>query len=106
MSRLLVTLIDGTGFSYKIPGVMENKESFWSPLDNAAKIFPAIRSQENTTVIRLTAVLTEPVTINNLFKAVEQAENRFPYYRVRLRRGFFWYYLEQVDDPIIILPDD
>ena len=85
---------------------MENKESFWSPLDNAAKIFPAIRSKENTTVLRLTAVLDEPVNIHNLYKAVEQAEKRFPYYRVRLRRGFFWYYLEQVDDPIIILPDD
>jgi len=85
---------------------MENKDSFWSPLDNAAKIFPAVRSKENTTVLRLTAVLTEPVTINDLFKAVEQAEKRFPYYRVRLRRGFFWYYLEQVNDPIIILPDD
>lgn len=82
---------------------MENKESFWSPLDNAAKIFPAIRSKENTTVIRLTAVLCEPVSIKYLFKAVEQAEKRFPYYRVRLRRGFFWYYLEQVDDSIIIL---
>ena len=85
---------------------MENKESFWSPLDNAAKIFPAIRSKENTTVMRLTAVLTEPLTINYLFKAVKQAEKRFPYYRVRLRQGFFWYYLEQVKDPIIILPDD
>lgn len=85
---------------------MENKESFWSPLDNAAKIFPAIRSKENTTVMRLTAVLSDPVSIKNLYKAVEQVEKRFPYYKVRLRRGFFWYYLEQVNDPIRILPDD
>ncbi len=85
---------------------MEHKESFWSPLDNAAKIFPAIRSKENTTVMRLTAVLSEPVTINCLFKAVERAEKRFPYFIVRLRRGFFWYYLEQVKDPIMIRPDD
>ena len=89
-----------------MPNLMEHKESFWSPLDNAAKIFPAIRSKENTTVMRLTAVLSEAITISHLFKAVEQAEKRFPYYIVRLRRGFFWYYLEQVHDPIIILPDD
>jgi NRPS condensation-like uncharacterized protein len=89
-----------------MPNLMEQKESFWSPLDNAAKIFPAIRSKENTTVMRLTAVLSEAITISHLFKAVEQAEKRFPYYIVRLRRGFFWYYLEQVHDPIIILPDD
>ena len=85
---------------------MEKKETLWSPLDNAAKIFPAIRNKENTTVMRLTAVLTKPVTINHLFKAIEHAETRFPYYRVRLRRGFFWYYLEQINDSIIILPDD
>ncbi len=85
---------------------MEKKDTLWSPLDNAAKIYPAIRNTENTTVMRLTAVLTEPVTIKLLFKALEQAEKRFPYYRVRLRRGFFWYYLEQVDDPVVILPDD
>jgi NRPS condensation-like uncharacterized protein len=85
---------------------MEKKDTFWSPLDNAAKIYPAIRNKENTTVIRLTAVLTEPVTINDLFKAIQQAETRFPYYKVRLRRGFFWFYLEQVNDPVITLPDD
>ncbi len=56
--------------------------------------------------MRLTAVLSEPVTINCLFKAVERAEKRFPYFIVRLRRGFFWYYLEQVKDPIMIRPDD
>lgn len=85
---------------------MKQKETYWSPLDNAAKIFPAIRSKENTTVMRITAVLTEPITINCLFRAIKKAEARFPYFKVRLRRGFFWYYLEQVEDPIITIPDD
>ena len=85
---------------------MEKKETYWSPLDNAAKIFPAIRSSEHTTVMRLTTILTEPITISCLYKAVKIAEKRFPYFIVRLRRGFFWYYLEQVDDPVIVLPDD
>lgn len=85
---------------------MKKEETFWSPLDNAAKIFPAIRSQEHTTVMRLTSVLTETITIRHLMKAIEKAEKRFPYFIVRLRSGFFWYYLEQVDGPVIILPDD
>ncbi|MGW8317103.1 MAG: hypothetical protein ACWGNV_16015 [Bacteroidales bacterium] len=85
---------------------MDKKETYWSPLDNAAKIFPAIRSKENTTVIRLTAVLNERITISSLFRAVERAGARFPYFMVGLRRGFFWYYLEQVNDPITIVPDD
>lgn len=85
---------------------MDRKETYWSPLDNAAKIFPAIRSKENTTVTRLTAVLTERIAISSLFKAIDRAEERFPYFKVSLRRGFFWYYLEQVDDPIMTVPDD
>lgn len=85
---------------------MGEKESYWSPLDNAAKIFPAVRSEEHTTVMRLTAVLKEPVTISALLKALEKADKRFPYYRVRLRRGFFWYYLEQVDEKLPVRPDD
>ena len=85
---------------------MEIKESLWIPLDNAAKIYPAIRNREHTTVIRLTVVLKERVAIKNLFRAIENLERRFPYYKVTLRKGFFWYYLEQVDHPIIIRRDE
>ena len=84
---------------------MINNNKFWIPLDNAAKIFPAIRSKEHTTVIRLTAVLNERITISSLFRAVKEAENRFPFFRVSLRRGFFWYYLEQVDEKFSVLHD-
>ena len=85
---------------------MDKTESFWIPLDNAAKIFPAIRSKEHTTVIRLSAVLKERVSIKSLFKAIESTEKRFPYFKVALRKGFFWYYLEQVDHPVIIKRDE
>ncbi|MCU4163849.1 hypothetical protein [Carboxylicivirga caseinilyticus] len=85
---------------------MNDKGTFWTPLDNAAKIFPAIRSKENTTVIRLSANLKERVTISSLFKAVKRAEKRFPYFKVSLHGGFFWYYLEQVNNPIRILHDN
>lgn len=67
---------------------------FWFPLDNAAKIFPAILNKEMTTVMRLTVVLKEPVNIKALFKAAGDVEKRFPYFKVQLKEGFFWYYLE------------
>lgn len=85
---------------------MTDKEKFWMPLDNAAKIFPAIRSKEQTTVIRLTAVLKERITISTLLRSVKQAENRFPYFRVSLRQGFFWYYLEEADESFNVLHDN
>lgn len=82
---------------------METKNSegldkeFWYPLDNAAKIYPAITTDEVTSVFRLTVRLKQPVNIAALFKAVRSIEHRFPYYKVHLKRGFFWYYLESAD---------
>lgn len=84
---------------------IERKEIFWTPLDNAAKIFPAIRSNEHTIVIRLTAELKERVAIKPLFAAISQVEKRFPYFKVCLRKGFFWYYLEQIDQLVTTAVD-
>ncbi|GAB7088807.1 hypothetical protein [Marinifilum fragile] len=85
---------------------MKKKETFWSPLDNAAKIFPAIRNKEHTTVMRLSAVLTESIVISSLLNAIKKAEVRFHYFKVQLRKGFFWYYLEQVEGSVKVMPDD
>lgn len=80
---------------------------FWFSLDNAAKIFPAIISNEFTTVFRVTAVLKQPVRIKPFFKAVSLAEERFPYFRVQLKKGFFWYYLEHtpLHFPVEVFPE-
>src|SRR5210317_502277 len=75
----------------------QQKENFWLPLDNAAKIFPAVISNELTTVFRLSTVLKDRININNLISAVNLIKDRFPYYKVRLKKGFFWYYLEYAD---------
>lgn len=69
-------------------------EEFWYPLDNAAKIFPAITTDEVTSVFRISAVFKHKIHIRSLFLAVRSIERRFPYYHVILKKGFFWYYLE------------
>lgn len=78
---------------------------FWYSLDNAAKIFPAIVSDEVPVVFRLTAVMKEAVKIKPFQKAVLLAEKRFPYFKVQLKEGFFWYYLEQLPGHFPIEPD-
>jgi NRPS condensation-like uncharacterized protein len=78
---------------------------FWYSLDNAAKIFPAIISDEVPVVFRLTAVLKQPVKIQPFRKAVLLAEKRFPYFKVQLKEGFFWYYLEHLPTHIPIEAD-
>jgi len=79
---------------------------FWFSLDNAAKIFPAIITKEVTSVFRLSVALKQPVKMDVLHKAVLQAEERFPYYLVQLKQGFFWYYLEQLPRHIPITADE
>jgi len=63
-------------------------------------------TSEVTSVFRLTAVLNKPVKIKQLQKAALQVEKRFPYFRVQLKEGFFWYYLEHLPQHIPVEPDD
>ncbi len=69
----------------------------WLRLDNAAKIYPAARSQNWSNIYRLSATLTEPVDLPHLEKALDITLRRFPSIAVRLRKGVFWYYLQQLE---------
>ena len=67
----------------------------WFRLDNAAKIYPVIMNSRHPTVFRVGAIMREPVDPVLLQRAAEQAIERFPAFKVRLRAGVFWYYLEE-----------
>ena len=69
----------------------------WMRLDNAAKIYPAARRQNWSNVFRLSATLTEPVDVPTLQSALDVTVRRFPSIGARLRRGIFWYYLQQLE---------
>lgn len=71
-----------------------NTNNFWLRLDNAAKIFPAVKNRELTSVIRVSVELQQRIKIRQFLEAAKSIENRFPYYNVKLKVGFFWYYLE------------
>lgn len=68
----------------------------WMPLDNAAKIYPAARRQNWSNVFRVSATLREPVDREVLRSALDVTARRFPSIAARLRRGVFWYYLQQL----------
>lgn len=70
------------------------QEKGWLKLDNAAKLFPAIVSNDLTSVFRITASLKEPVKYSAIREAVEITSRRFPYFSVSLRSGLFWHFLE------------
>jgi len=70
----------------------------WMSLDNSAKIYPAARNQNWSNVFRLSATLTEEIDVSVMQAALDVTVRRFPSMAARLRRGFFWYYLEQLSE--------
>lgn len=70
--------------------------SNWCRLDNAGRVFASLASRRTTTVGRLAVTLRAPVDQAVLQEALDALMPRFPYFGVRLRRGLFWHYLEEV----------
>ena len=74
-----------------------NKPLFWVRLDNAAKIYPAARRRGWSNIYRQSVTLFEEVDIAVLKSALSVIVKRFPAIAARLRKGVFWYYLQQVE---------
>ena len=77
----------------------------WMRLDNAAKIYPAAKRRNWNNFFRLSATLAEPVDAEVLRRALDVTVRRFPSIAVRLRRGAFWYYLEEIPKAPAIQPE-
>lgn len=67
----------------------------WRRLDNTAKIFPVIANENVTQVFRVSVTLKEAVQPEILQRALEEILPRIRAFRVKLRRGLFWYYFEE-----------
>ena len=74
------------------------KKLRWLRLDNAAKIYPAAQRQNWSNVFRLSTTLSEEIDCAVLQSALDVTVRRFPSMATRLRRGVFWYYLEQLQN--------
>ena len=75
----------------------DNKTLRWVRLDNAAKIYPAVRRRNWSNVFRQSATLYECVDLDILKSALDVTVPRFPAIAARLRKGAFWYYLQEVE---------
>lgn len=83
----------------------QKKSLRWVKLDNAAKIYPAVRRRNWSNVFRQSATLTENVDKATLSSALEIVVKRFPTIAARLRKGAFWYYLQEIDAPPVIMDE-
>ena len=77
----------------------------WLRLDNAGKIYPAARRRNWSNVFRVAATMKDEVDPKILSSALEVTAARFPSVAVRLRRGFFWYCLEEIDSVPAVMRD-
>lgn len=71
----------------------------WEKLDNTAKLFPVISSEDSSSTYRISVVLKEEVIPELLQKALDIVLPKFPGFNRRLRAGIFWYYLEENGKP-------
>ncbi len=77
-------------------------DSRWLRLDNAAKIYPVVATENNSGVFRVAAILNELIEPTILSQAVEESRDRFPSFFVKLHQGFFWFYYEPNLKPVLI----
>lgn len=66
----------------------------WYRLDNTGKLFPMIANENLSNVFRISVVLKEEIVPERLQQALEDTLPRFEGFKVKLKRGFFWYYFE------------
>ena len=74
----------------------------WRRLDNYAKLFPLASTRKYSSVFRLSIVLKEKIKPEVLEKAVKFALRKFKFFKVRMRRGIFWYYFENNTKNVLI----
>lgn len=81
----------------------ERKDALsWRRLDNYAKLFPLASTKRYRTVFRISVVLKDKIEPDLLEQSVKIALNKFKYFKVRMRKGIFWYYFEtNTKSPII-----
>ena len=72
----------------------------WFKLDNAATIYPSIKDDNWSFVVRASVLLKEQVNPEVLQQALNDTMPRFPTFNVRLRKGIFWNYFEINNMPI------
>ncbi|MGN0764880.1 MAG: hypothetical protein ACI4MO_00150 [Christensenellales bacterium] len=85
---------------------MNKKISKWHRLDNSAKIYPMMEQRDKHNLFRITFVMKQDVAPDVLQKALELTLTRFPSFKVKLKKGFFWYYFDTNDMPAKIYPLD
>ena len=78
------------------------KQTNWYRLDNAAKIYPAVRTKKWSGNFRLSLNFRENVDPAVLQQALDDIRKRIVNLNLVLKKGFFWYFFEETDRYVLI----
>lgn len=76
-----------------------NKKDIWYKLDLSATVYPTLQRRDFSSVYRLSVTLKEEIDPALLQQALDRTLPRFPTYKVAIRKGLFWRYLEPNNRP-------
>lgn len=69
----------------------------WYKVDNVAKVFLATAAKRDTRTLRVSCTLWDEIDPEILQEALLETIQIRPQFQVRIRRGFFWHYMEDTD---------
>ncbi len=78
---------------------INNNHKTWYKLDLSANVYPTLQRKNFSNIYRLSITLTKKIQPDILQQAVDRVLPRFPAFKVALRKGVFWRYLEPNNRP-------
>lgn len=78
---------------------IRNRKDVWYKLDLSAIVYPTLQRRDFSSVYRLSVMLKEKIDPVLLQTALDRTLPRFPTYKVAIRKGLFWRYLEPNNRP-------
>ena len=82
-----------------MPNKKKHSPQTWYALDLSAIVYPTLQRRDFSSVYRISAIMKETVRPEILQQALDITLKRFPTYKVAMRKGLFWRYLEPNDRP-------
>ena len=76
-----------------------NNRDTWYKLDLSANVYPTLQRKDFSSVYRISVTLKEEIQPELLQQALDMTLPRFPTFKVAMRRGLFWRYLEPNNRP-------
>lgn len=82
------------------------KEKKWHKLDNVGKFYASTAEKDIPNVFRYSASLYGEIDKDILQQALDETVKVFPSFNVNLKRGLFWYYLDETSKRVEVVMEN